>query len=118
MWWRIWFIVIGLIGFTYKIVVFNILSPIILKLWGIQLLPLTDVSLLIDLISLAGLNIYEGLDMNKVKKGMGFKKASENIQEKQGVSKEVADKELAASTRKASAKAKKANPNLKKVKGK
>jgi len=56
--------------------------------------------------------------MSKAKKGIGFKAASKNIQKKEGVSKEAANAILAASTRKASASAKKKNPNLKKVKGK
>jgi len=56
--------------------------------------------------------------MAKAKKGIGFKAASKNIQKKEGVSKEAANAILAASTRKASASAKKKNPNLKKVKGK
>lgn len=56
--------------------------------------------------------------MSKAKKGMGFKAASKNIQEKEGVSKAKADAILASATRKASPAAKKANPNLKKVKGK
>ncbi len=55
--------------------------------------------------------------MGKVKKGMGFKKAQENIAKKQGVSKKAAGAILAASTRKSSAEAKRNNPNLKKVKG-
>jgi hypothetical protein len=54
----------------------------------------------------------------KEKKGMGFKAAQNNIAKKQGISKESAGAILAASTRNASAKAKKANPNLKKIKGK
>lgn len=54
----------------------------------------------------------------KSKKGMGFKAASKSVQKKEGVSKESADKIIAAGARNASAKAKKANPNLKKVKGK
>lgn len=54
--------------------------------------------------------------MAKARKGMGFKAAAGNIEKREGVSKERADAILAASTRKASAKAKKANPNLKKVK--
>ena len=49
-------------------------------------------------------------------KGMGFKAASASIQRKQGVSKKIADAELAAATRKASPAAKRKNPNLKKVK--
>lgn len=55
---------------------------------------------------------------DKSKKGMGFKAASKSVQQKQGVSKESADRIIAAGARNASAKAKKANPNLKKVKGK
>jgi len=54
----------------------------------------------------------------KAKKGMGFKAASKSVQEKEGVSKERANAIIAAGARKASAKAKKKNPNLKKVKGK
>jgi hypothetical protein len=54
----------------------------------------------------------------KSKKGMGFKAASKSVQKKEGVSKESADKIIAAGARNASAKAKKKNPNLKKVKGK
>jgi hypothetical protein len=52
----------------------------------------------------------------KSKKGEGFKKASSDIQKKEGVSKEQAEAILASNTRKASAKAKKANPNLNNVK--
>jgi hypothetical protein len=52
----------------------------------------------------------------KSKKGMGFKAAQNQIAKKEGVSKKAAGAILASSTRKASAKAKKANPNLKKVK--
>ncbi len=51
----------------------------------------------------------------QVKKGMGFKAASNNIQKKEGVSNNVANKILASAARKASPSAKKANPNLKKV---
>jgi hypothetical protein len=47
----------------------------------------------------------------------GFKKTVDKMAKKQGVSKKTASKELAASSRKASPAAKKANPNLKKVKG-
>ena len=54
----------------------------------------------------------------KAKKNPGFKAVQEKIAKKQGVSKERAGAILASSTRKASAKAKKANPALKKVKGK
>lgn len=53
----------------------------------------------------------------KAKKGMGFKKAQAQIAKKQGISKERAGAILAAGARKASAAAKKKNPNLKKVKG-
>lgn len=52
------------------------------------------------------------------KKGMGFKAAQASIAKKEGVSKDRAGAILAAATRKASPAAKKANPNLKKVKGK
>ncbi len=52
------------------------------------------------------------------KKGMGFKAAQANIAKKEGVSKDRAGAILASATRKASPAAKKANPNLKKVKGK
>lgn len=54
----------------------------------------------------------------KSKKGMGFKAAQKSIAKKSNVSMKDAGAILASSTRKASAKAKKANPNLKKVKGK
>jgi len=47
----------------------------------------------------------------------GFKAVQAKIAEKQGVSKERAGAILAAGARKASKKAVKANPNLKKVKG-
>jgi hypothetical protein len=56
--------------------------------------------------------------MKKEKKGMGFKAAQSNIAAKEGVSKKAAGAILASATRNASAKAKKANPNLNKVKGK
>ena len=46
----------------------------------------------------------------------GFKSVQSSIAAKQGISKEAAGAILAASTRKASAKAKAANPRLKKVK--
>lgn len=49
-------------------------------------------------------------------KGMGFKAASASIAKKGGYSQKTANRILAASTRGASAAAKKANPNLKKVK--
>jgi hypothetical protein len=50
-------------------------------------------------------------------KGMGFKAAQAQIAKKSGVGKKAAGAILAASSRKASAKAKKKNPNLRKVKG-
>ena len=52
----------------------------------------------------------------KEKKGMGFKAAAASIAKKQGVSAKSAGAILASATRKASPTAKKANPNLKKVK--
>jgi len=52
------------------------------------------------------------------KKGMGFKNAAKAIAEKQGIPVKNASAILAAGARKASPKAKTANPNLKKVKGK
>ena len=51
-------------------------------------------------------------------KGMGFKAAQKGIAKKSGVSMEAAGAILASSSRKTSPAAKKANPNLKKVKGK
>jgi hypothetical protein len=51
-------------------------------------------------------------------KGMGFKAAQAQIAKKQGISKDRAGAILAASARNASPAAKKANPNLKNVKGK
>ena len=51
------------------------------------------------------------------KKHPGFKAVAAGIQRRQGVSKERANAMLAAGTRKASARAKKANPRLKRVKG-
>jgi len=50
-------------------------------------------------------------------KGMGFKAASRSVAKRQGVSQGRANAIIAAGARNASAKAKKANPNLKKVKG-
>ena len=52
------------------------------------------------------------------KKGMGFKAGAKVIAEKQGIPIKNASAILAAGARKASPAAKKANPNLKKVKGK
>ena len=54
----------------------------------------------------------------KSKEHPGFKAVQKKIAEKQGVSEERAGAILAASTRKASPAAKKANPRLKNVKGK
>ena len=51
-----------------------------------------------------------------IKKHPGFKAVQSKIAEKEGVSRKSAGAILAASTRNASAKAKKANPRLKKVK--
>lgn len=47
----------------------------------------------------------------------GFKAVARSIEAKEGVSKERADAMLAASTRRASAAAKRKNPRLKKVRG-
>lgn len=55
--------------------------------------------------------------MATAKKGMGFKKAQEQIAKKQGIPMKNAGAILAAGARKASKKAVKANPNLKKVSG-
>lgn len=49
------------------------------------------------------------------RKGMGFKAAQNSIAKKEGVSQKAAGAILAASTRNASASAKRKNPNLKKV---
>lgn len=51
-------------------------------------------------------------------KGMGFKAAQKSIAKKQGIPMKNAGAILAAGARKASPAAKKANPNLAKVKGK
>ena len=51
-----------------------------------------------------------------VKKTRGFKNVAKKIAKKQGVSQKAASAILASATRKASAKAKKKNPRLKKVK--
>lgn len=48
----------------------------------------------------------------------GFKAVQKSIEKKEGVSKQRAGAILASASRNASAGAKKANPNLKKVKGK
>lgn len=50
-----------------------------------------------------------------IKRGMGFAKAQANIASRQGIPMKNAGAILAAGARKASAKAKAANPNLKKV---
>lgn len=47
----------------------------------------------------------------------GFKKVAENIAANEGISMKNASAILAASTRRASSKAKKTNPRLKRVKG-
>lgn len=52
------------------------------------------------------------------KKHPGFKNVAAGMARKQGISTQAADVELAASTRRASPAAKRANPNLRKVKGK
>lgn len=52
------------------------------------------------------------------KKHPGFKAVQNKIAKKEGVSKKVAGAILASASRKAPASAKKANPSLKKVKGK
>jgi hypothetical protein len=49
---------------------------------------------------------------------MGFKAAAASVQRKEGVSKKEAGAIIAAGARKASAAAKRKNPNLKRVKGK
>lgn len=52
----------------------------------------------------------------KTKKHPGFKAVANKIARKQGISKNAANAILAKSSRNASAKAKKANPRLKRVK--
>jgi hypothetical protein len=52
------------------------------------------------------------------KKHPGFKAVQKDIAKKEGVSEKTAGAILASSSRKASASAKKKNPNLNKVKGK
>lgn len=52
----------------------------------------------------------------RTKKVTGFKNVANKIARKQGISKKAASAILASSTRKASASAKRKNPNLKKVK--
>ena len=53
--------------------------------------------------------------VNLAEKGMGFAKAAATVAKKQGVSSKRARAIIAAGAQKASTKAKKANPNLKKV---
>ena len=53
-----------------------------------------------------------------MKKHPGFKAVQNSIAKKEGVSKKAAGAILASATRKTSPAAKKANPNLKNVKGK
>jgi hypothetical protein len=55
--------------------------------------------------------------MSKSKAHPGFKAASKDIQQRQGISKERADAILAVGARKASPAAKAANKNLAKVRG-
>ena len=55
---------------------------------------------------------------SKSKKGMGFKAAAKSVAEREKIPMNRANAIIAESTRKASLKAKKENPNLKKVKGK
>lgn len=55
--------------------------------------------------------------MTKKKAHPGFKAVAGKISRKEGVSRKAAGAILAASSRKASAKAKRANPALRKVKG-
>ena len=52
----------------------------------------------------------------RTKKVTGFKNVANKIARQQGISKRAASAILASSTRKASASAKRKNPNLKKVK--
>ena len=56
--------------------------------------------------------------MASKKKHPGFQKVQKEIAKKQGISEERAGAILASGARKASPAAKRANPNLKKVKGK
>jgi len=51
------------------------------------------------------------------RKGMGFKGAAKSVAQKQNIPQQQANAIIAAGARKASPAAKKANPNLKKVKG-
>lgn len=54
----------------------------------------------------------------KTTKHPGFTRVAKKIARKEGISEKRASAELAASTRRASASAKKKNPSLRKVKGK
>lgn len=54
----------------------------------------------------------------KTHQGMGFKAAADEIAKQKGISSERASSILARATRRASPAAKRANPNLKKVRGK
>lgn len=55
--------------------------------------------------------------MATAKKGMGFRAAAASVAKKQGLPMKRAEAIIAAGARKASKKAVKANPNLKKVSG-
>jgi hypothetical protein len=57
------------------------------------------------------------MTMAKGKKGMGFKAAAGSVAKREGMSMKSASAVIAAGARNASAGAKRANPNLKKVKG-
>lgn len=63
-------------------------------------------------------NLTKIKEMVMKKAHPGFKKVQSKIAAKEGISKERAGAILASATRKASPKAKKANPKLNKVKGK
>lgn len=56
--------------------------------------------------------------MAKARKGMGFDAAARSVAARQGLPASRARAIIAAGARKASAKAKRANPNLRKVRGK
>lgn len=53
----------------------------------------------------------------RARRGMGFKAAQESVAKREGISKDRAGAILASAARKASPAAKRANPNLKRVKG-
>ena len=65
----------------------------------------------------AGGNVKKYKSGGSTKAHPGFKAVQSSIAKKQGISKQAAGAILASSTRKASATAKRKNPNLKKVKG-